>query len=90
MNIDQEMKLWESRSNDEFGTILKQIREKAAEIVEDTREIMDNYIAIYSLDGEAVREYISIKVKNFLINYDLTGEGYEEFDNLVIELKKLA
>ena len=90
MSIDEEMKLWEVRSNDEFGSILKQIRQMASDIVTDTVDAMNQYIAVYSLDGESARKHIVNSVENFLINYDLTGSDYKEFDNLVKKLKKLV
>jgi len=90
MSIDEEMKLWEVRSNDEFGSILKQIRQMTSDIVIDTVDAMNQYIAIYSLDGESARKRIANSVENFLINYDLTGSDYKEFDNLVKKLKKLV
>ena len=90
MSIDEEMKWWEVRSNDEFGSILKQIRQMASDIVIDTVDAMNQYIAVYSLDGESARKHIANSVENFLINYDLTGSDYKEFDRLVKKLKKLA
>lgn len=84
------MKLWEERANDEFGSILKQIRQMASDIVIDTVDVMNQYIAVYSLDGESARKHIANSVENFLINYDLTGSDYKEFDILVKKLKKLV
>lgn len=94
MNIDQEMKLWEKRSNDEFGTILKQIKEACADYFvaeEDENGILstpiDDYIAAYAVYGN--RKRISTSVRGILFNYDILG-NHKDIEDLVIKLYKLC
>ena len=77
MTLDQEMALWEARSNDEFGTILRNINTAAAEyffaepdefgIVHNTP--INHYMACYALDGN--RKYIAHVIYSMLENRDI-------------------
>lgn len=94
MNIDQEMKLWEERSNDEFGTILKQIKEACIDYFvaeEDENGILstpiDDYIAAYAVYGN--RKRISTSVRGILFNYDILG-NHKDIEDLVMKLCKLC
>ena len=93
MNLDEKMKLWEERSNDEFGKILKEIKELTkdyfcAEEDEDGNYStpISNYIVAYSLDGN--RKYTASVIKNILENWDILGND-KGVDSLVKELESL-
>lgn len=93
MTIDEEMKLWEERSNDEFGKILKALKELTKDYFvaeEDEFGInnmpLDVYIAQYSVFGR--RKPIVLNICDLLENYDILGND-EGVDNLVKELKNL-
>ena len=96
MNIDAEMKLWEDRLNDEFGTLLKSIIKHTddyfvSELGEDgfgTTPI-EQYSAVYALDGEKVRLNIATSVYNILYNYDILDNDLT-VKNLVNKLMKIA
>ena len=90
MTLEQEMELWEVRSNDEFGTLLKKIKESCVDFfVAEEDEFgmkstpLDTYIALYSLDGN--RKYIANSVKGILWNYDILG-NYKNIEKLVNKL----
>jgi len=96
MTLDEEMKLWEIRDNDEFGKILKAIRELTNDYfcierdefgIESTP--ISHYCAIYSLDGEKVRKSIAKSIYDILYNYDILGND-EGVENLVNELIEIA
>ena len=94
MNIDEEMKIWEERSNDEFGKILKAIKELTKDYFyseEDENGIkftpISNYIAEYSLDGN--RKVTYARIHNILENWDILGNN-EGVDSLVKELNEIA
>ena len=94
MTLDEEMKLWEDRSNDEFGKILRAIKEIVKDYFlteEDEYGLggtmpLDTFIAEYALDGKRKRTYIN--VKNLLMLYDILDNN-ESVDNLMKELKDL-
>lgn len=95
MNLDEEMKLWEIRDNDEFGKTLRAIRELTNDYfcVEEDEFGMEStpishYSAIYALDGEKVRKSIAKSVYNILYNYDIIGndEGVSSLVNELIEI----
>ena len=94
MSLDDEMKLWEDRSNDEFGKVLQAIKELTKDYFaaeEDEFGIssipLDVYIAQYSVFG--MRKSIALNVRDLLENYDILGND-EGVDNLVKELEELA
>lgn len=92
MTIDEEMKLWEERANDEFGTILKQIKEATKDYLYSWEEmgieynILSEYITSYALDGN--REYVAKSVKNILTEYDILG-NHQNVKKMVNNLFKL-
>lgn len=94
MSLDDEMKLWEDRSNDEFGKVLQAIKELTKDYFvaeEDEFGInsmpLDVYIAQYSVFG--MRKSIALNVRDLLENYDILGND-EGVDNLVKELEELT
>ena len=96
MTLDEEMKLWEIRDNDEFGKTLRAIRELTNDYfciesdefgIESTP--ISHYSAIYALDGEKVRKSIAKSVYDILYNYDIIGND-EGVSSLVNELKRIA
>lgn len=94
MTLDEEMKIWEERSNDEFGKVLHAIKELTKDYFvaeEDEFGInstpLDVYIAQYSVFGR--RKSIALNIRNLLENYDILGND-EGVDNLVKELEDLA
>ena len=92
MNIEEEMKLWEDRSNDEFGTILKSIRELTKDYLYSWEEmgieynILSEYITGYAIDGN--REYTAKSIRNILYNYDILNND-KAVKSLVNDLFKL-
>ena len=96
MTLDEEMKLWEIRDNDEFGKTLRAIRELTNDYfcIEKDEFGMEStpishYSAIYALDGEKVRKSIAKSVYDILYNYDIIGND-EGVSSLVNELKRIA
>lgn len=96
MNIDEEMKLWETRDNDEFGKTLRAIRDLTDDYFPMEKDEfgmystpISHYSAIYALDGEKVRKNIVKSVKSILYNYDILGND-EGVDSLVKELEEIA
>ena len=93
MTLDEEMKLWETRSNDEFGTLLKKIQKATKDYLYSWKEFgieynpLSEYITYYALDGN--REYTAKSIKNILENYDILG-NHRNIKILVNKLIKLA
>lgn len=94
MALDEEMKIWEERSNDEFGKILHAIKELTKDyfFVEEDEygnyvTPISDYIVAYSLDGN--RKYTASVIKNILENWDILGND-EGVDNLMKELENLV
>ena len=93
MNLDEEMKLWEERANDEFGQILKKIAKATKDYLYSWEEfgieqnILSTYITGYSLDGD--RKYTATHIQDILINYDIYN-NYKNVKTLVNKLVKLA
>lgn len=94
MALDEEMKIWEERSNDEFGKILQAIKELTKDyfFVEEDEygnyvTPISDYIVAYSLDGN--RKYTASVIKNILENWDILGND-EGVDNLMKELENLV
>lgn len=77
MTLDEEMKLWEERANDDFGKILKKIKNATKDLLYSWEEMgiemnpLSEYITGYSLDGN--RKYTAKCIKNILENYDILG-----------------
>lgn len=96
MTLDEEMKLWEIRDNDEFGKTLRALRELTDDYFPIERDELgmestpiSHYSAIYALDGETARKSIAKSVYNILYNYDIIGND-EGVRSLVDELKRIA
>ena len=93
MTIDEEMKLWETRANDEFGQILKKIQKAAKKYLYSWKEMgieynpLSEYITAYSLDGD--RKFTAKCIYNMLYNYDILG-NHRNIKKLVAEMEKLA
>jgi len=93
MTIDEEMKLWETRANDEFGKILKKIQKATKNYLYSWNEMgieynpLSEYIIAYSLDGD--RKYTAKCIYNILYNYDILG-NHRNIKKLVAEMEKLA
>ena len=93
MTLDEEMKLWEERANDEFGTILNKIKKATKNYLYSWEEMgieynaISEYIASYSLDGN--RKYVATCIKEVLENYDILG-NHRNIKKLVKEMLKLA
>ena len=90
-NLDEEMALWETRSNDEFGKTLKELNRKAFadwfnEEDEDgiSSTPISHYITAYSLDGN--RKYTASVVLAILEDYDMM----EDVKTIAKKLNQLA
>ena len=93
MTLDEEMKLWEERANDEFGQILTKIKKATKDYLYSWTEIgiesnaLSEYITGYSLDCN--RKYTAKAIYNVLYNYDILG-NHRNIKKLVNEMMKLA
>lgn len=93
MTLDEEMKLWEERANDEFGQILEKIKKATKDYLYSWEEmgieynILSEYITSYALDGN--RKYTAKAIYNILKNYDILG-NHRNVNRLVSEMNKLA
>jgi len=93
MTLDEEMKLWDERANDEFGRILKKIQKATKDYLYSWVEmgieynILSEYISSYALDGN--RQYTAKAIYNILYNYDILG-NHRNVKKLVNEMLKLA
>jgi len=93
MNLDEEMKLWEERANDEFGQILTKIKKATKDYLYSWTEMgiesnaLSEYITGYSLDGN--RKYTAKAIYNILYTYDILG-NYRNIKKLVNKMMKLA
>lgn len=93
MTLDEEMKLWEERSNDEFGQILTKIKKATKDYLYSWTEMgieynaLSEYITGYALDGN--RKYTAKSIYNILYNYDILG-NHKNVKKLVDQLTKLA
>lgn len=92
MTLDEEIKLWEERANDEFGLILNKIKEATKDHLYSWEEFgieynsISEYITAYSLDGD--RRWTAIHIKAVLENYDIIP-NYKNVQKLIDELFKL-
>ena len=93
MTLDEEMKLWDERANDEFGKILEKIKKATQDYLYSWEEmgieynILSEYITGYALDGN--RKYTAKAIYNILENYDIL-ENHRNVKRLVNEMNKLA
>ena len=93
MNLDEEMKLWEERANDEFGHILKKIAKATKDYLYSWKEmgieynVLSEYITGYALDGN--REYTAKAIYNILYNYDILS-NHRNIKKLVKEMEQIA
>jgi len=93
MTLDEEMTLWQARSNDEFGTMLKEINEASAEYFfaePDEFGIVNtpvsHYLTLYALDG--TRKYIAHTIYRILEDRDILED--ENIKALADKMMKLA
>lgn len=93
MNLDEEMKLWEERANDEFGQILKKIAKATKDYLYSWKEmgieynVLSEYIIGYALDGN--RKYTAKAIYNILYNYDILN-NHKNVKKLVKEMEQLV
>lgn len=93
MTIDEEMKLWETRANDEFGQILKKIQKASKNYLYSWNDmgieynILSEPITSYALDGN--REFTAKQVYRILYNYDIIG-NHRNIKKLAKEMLKIA
>ena len=93
MTIKEEMLLWETRSNDEFGQVLKKIRKATMDYLSSWEymgieyNMLSEYITGYSLDGD--RKYTASAIHNVLYNYDILS-NHKNIKKLVETLFELS
>ena len=93
MTIDEEMKLWETRANDEFGQILKKIQKASKNYLYSWNDmgieynILSEPITSYALDGNS--EFTAKQVYRILYNYDIIG-NHRNIKKLAKEMLKIA
>lgn len=93
MNIEDEMLLWETRSNDEFGQVLKKICKATIDYLPSWEymgieyNMLSEYITGYSLDGD--RKYTASAIHNVLYNYDILS-NHKNIKKLVETLFELS
>jgi len=93
MNIDEEMKLWENRANDEFGQILVKIKKATKDYLYSWEEcgieynVLSDFITGYALDGN--RSYTAKAIKNILTNHDILN-NHPNVKKLVNEMEQLV
>ena len=93
MNIEDEMLLWETRSNDEFGQVLKKIHKATIDYLPSWEymgieyNMLSEYITGYSLDGD--RKYTAYAIHNVLYNYDILS-NHKNIKKLVETLFELS
>ena len=97
-DLDEDMKLWESRSNDEFGKVLHEIEQYAIDLWGTTKDyevpeleqsIISQYITTYELVGD--RNYVARRVYNTLENFDMIDNMDDpHFMELVNQMLKLG
>jgi len=93
MNLDEEMKLWEERADDEFGQILKKIANATKDYLYSWKEmgieynVLSEYITGYALDGN--RKYTAKAIYNILYNYDILN-NHKNVKKLVKEMEQIV
>ena len=91
MTLDEEMKLWEERANDEFGQILTKIKEATKDYLYSWNEMGIEYnvlsepITCYALDGNRI--HTATQISNILKELDIL-DNYRNVKNLIKELFK--
>lgn len=95
MTLEEEMKLWEERENDEVGKLINLAYNETKDIIysyTDKFGIEHNPIksvlAMYELDGNA--KYSIRELKNILYNYDICNFENVEYSNNVELAKKIV
>lgn len=93
MTLEQEMKLWEERSNDKFGTMLKSLKKATNDyFLEEENEFaikstpISKLTSIYAVDGD--RKYVYKRAYSICENYDLLQ--FENVSNILKAMKKLS
>ncbi len=97
-DLDEDMKLWEERSKDEFGKVLKEIEKYCIDLwgltndyeVEGLEQsIISKYINTYALDGD--RNYVARRIYRTLENFDMIDNNDDpRFMELVNEMLELG
>jgi ABC-type glycerol-3-phosphate transport system substrate-binding protein len=93
MNLDEEMKLWKERANDEFGKVLKKIKKATKDYLYSWEEcgieynVLSEYITGYALYGN--RMFAAKHIYNILENYDILG-NHRNVKKLVNKMMDLA
>ena len=93
--LEKEMELWETRSNDEFGKILKEIQQACSEYFcaePDEFGILQtpisHYITLYSMDGN--RQQTARIIRSILEDWDILNEEDQKVMDLVAQMENLA
>lgn len=84
MTLDEEMKIWEARMNDQFGKTLSSIVKTEKNKFGLCSNLLDECKSVYALDGN--RSFIVKKIKHILTEYDMI----DDFKSSVRKLEKLA
>lgn len=81
------MELWETRSKDEFGTILSSLNKLTEDFFPPYTDdfginhtLVSDYVTMYALDGN--RSYVAKSIKNVLEVYDIIPQN-RKIENVV-------
>ena len=95
MTLEEEMKLWDKRTNDEVGKLIDFVYKETKDIIYSyidefgiEHNPIKSVLAMYELDGNAkcsIRE-----LKNILHNYDICNFDNVEYSNNVELAKKIV
>ena len=95
MTLEEEMKLWDERANDEVGKLIDFAYKETKDIIYSyTDEFgiehnpIKSVLAIYELDGNV--KCSIIELKNILHNYDICNFDNVEYSNNVELTKKIV
>ncbi len=92
ITLDEEINIWEKRTNDEFGKLLTKINEATKDYLYSWEEFgieynsISEYITEYSLDGD--RKWTATHIKAVLEDYDIIP-NHKNVQKLIDELFKL-
>ena len=96
--LDEDMKLWDERANDEFGQVLYEIEKYAIDLFGTTKDyevpeleqsIISKYITTYALTGD--KNYVARRIYGTLENFDMIDNMDDpHFMELVNEMMELA
>ena len=94
MNIEEEMKIWKERSNDDLGSLLKSVIKLtneyfSSDIDEDgipVKNPIQYYSTLYTVSGN--RKYVLNTIREILYDYDILGNN-KEVDSLIKQLNKI-